>query len=132
MTNKLQLRQGYEKPLHYPCTIMVKAKPNKSIDKRLYCDIFSIYFKREKEWDMSILKDNIEWWCYATDLERYIKQSQKDLKILKEALLDAKQTLFYCWDDYNIIAAKCTAENIEKVLEQINEKENETSQNQNA
>lgn len=84
-------RQGYEKPLHYPCTIMVKAKPGCSYDKRLYCDIFSLYYKCEKEWDISDLKDKIEWWCYATDLERYIKQTQKDLEIAIKALKEIRQ-----------------------------------------
>ena len=97
----------------------MKAKRGCSYDKRLYCDIFSLYYKCEKEWDMGDLKDKIEWWCYATDLERYIKQSQKDLEIAKKALTDAKQTLFYCWDDYNIHPAKCTAEDVEKALKQI-------------
>ena len=85
-------RQGYEKPLHYPCTVLMKAKPGCSYDKRLYCDIFSLYYKCEKEWDMGDLKDKIEWWCYATDLERYIKQSQKDLEIATKALKDIMES----------------------------------------
>lgn len=93
-------RQGYEKPLHYPCTIMAKAKPGCSYDKRLYCDIFSLYYKCEKEWDISDLKDKIEWWCYATDLERYIKQSQKDLEIARTALKEyANKDNWGCIED---------------------------------
>lgn len=88
MTSELKkpFRQGYEKPLHYPCTILIKTKPGCSYDKRLYCDIFSLYYKCEKEWDMGDLKNKIEWWCYATDLERYIKQLQKDLEDAQEEI----------------------------------------------
>lgn len=70
----------------------MKAKPGCSYDKRLYCDIFSLYYKCEKEWDMGDLKDKIEWWCYATDLERYIKQLQKDLGIATKALEEIDTT----------------------------------------
>lgn len=83
---KCPFRQGYEKPLHYPCTLLIKLKPGCSYDKRLYCDIFSLYYKCEKEWDMGDLTDKIEWWCYATDFERYITQLQKDLEITRKAL----------------------------------------------
>lgn len=50
-------------------------------------------------------------------------QAKQDLEILKAALNDAKQTLLYCWGDYDIRAAKCTAEHVDKVLKQIEHKE---------
>ena len=109
-------RQGYEKPLHYPCTVLMKAKPGCSYDKRLYCDIFSLYYKREKDWDIGDLKDKIEWWCYATDLERYIKQLQKDLETATKALNLAKW-----WLGSSCIASAEKA--IDKALEQIEHKE---------
>lgn len=116
--NKNIFRPGYEKPLHYPCTLLMKAKPGCSYDKRLYCDIFSIYYKCEKEWDIGDLKDKIEWWCYATDLERYIKQLQKDLEIATNALkLYCGKDVWYCWD------SKIDAGQAEEALEQIEHKE---------
>lgn len=120
--NKNIFRPGYEKPLHYPCTLLMKAKPGCSYDKRLYCDIFSLYYKCEKEWDMGDLKDKIEWWCYATDLERYIKQLQKDLKIATKALKDIasgqiiEHSVFGHESDNKIAIAR-------KALEQIEHKE---------
>lgn len=130
MTSKLQFRQGYEKPLHYPCTILIKVKPDCSFDKRLYCDISSVYFRREKDWDICNLKDKIEWWCYATDLERYIKQSQKDLEIARKALVDARDALegaetSLLFIDFKLAAAGIRNEitEIDNTLEQIEHKE---------
>lgn len=52
-----------------------------------------------------------------------LTQAKQDLEVARKALNDAKQTLFYCWDTYDIHSAKCTAEDVEKALEQIEHKE---------
>lgn len=52
-------------------------------------------------------------------------QAKQDLEIAKKALTDAKQTLFYCWEVDDNHAAKCTAEDVEKALKQIERKENQ-------
>lgn len=49
-------------------------------------------------------------------------RAKQDLETLKAALIVAKQTLFYCWDVYDIHSAKCTAEDVDRALEQIKHK----------
>lgn len=63
------------------------------------------------------------WETQALDYKAETIALSGKLEIAKKALTDAKQTLFYCWDTYDIHSAKCTAEDVDKALEQIEHKE---------
>lgn len=61
---------------------------------------------------------------YAEDgVWQALIRAKQDLKVAQKVLNDAKQTLLYCWDVYDAHSAKCTAEDVDKILEQIEQKD---------
>ena len=86
---------------------------------------FKFYFKDGTSAtfkDAGSLQEFLDRLAKFHELEQQLIQAKKDLEILKVALNSAKQTLFFCWDVHDSHAAKCTAEDIDKALEQIEHK----------
>lgn len=86
----------------------------------------SLYNKYTAEPNYDLECGNYDCDLYGIEMQetvwKSLIQEKQDLEILKAALNDAKQTLFYCWDTYDIRSAKRTAEGVEKALKQVEHK----------